>query len=224
MKKGERKDEIYKSLDKDQLHILLDYVDRRAERFLNTTRGQTAVNTWFMVRLGLVSGLRIAEIAHCQHDWLRTNGKYMILTVKKGKRTRSKDRRDRHSEKVFKKRQVYLPLAFQEILNIFTAWKEKNELPTHGEAPLLCHNGGSGYSPRGLMKVFKKAIQGCGIEDADMYSSHSMRHSALSLLYSKTKDLRLVMNNAGHTSLQVTSKYQHLNEEDKAAVNNLSFE
>jgi len=44
--------------------------------------------------------------------------------------------------------------------------------------------------------------------------NHLLRHTALTDLYTKTKEIRLVQQVAGHASIQITQIYTHINAEE----------
>ena len=60
------------------------------------------------------------------------------------------------------------------------------------------------YIPK---RIRQKAVR-AGIEKIILF--HSLRHTALTRLYEKTKDIRLVQEVAGHSDISTTMIYTHI--------------
>lgn len=67
-------------------------------------------------------------------------------------------------------------------------------------------------STSAIEKIFLQYCSLAGIKGA---SVHALRHTFLSAVYRKTKDLRLTMELAGHSNPSTTIRYTHLSREDK---------
>jgi site-specific recombinase XerD len=76
------------------------------------------------------------------------------------------------------------------------------------------------YSTRTLQYTFKRSIKEAGLPR--YYSIHACRHSYGTYLYQKTKDLRLVQKQLGHSSITTTTVYADVTvQETLDAVNGL---
>jgi site-specific recombinase XerD len=76
------------------------------------------------------------------------------------------------------------------------------------------------YSTRTLQYAFKVSLKEARLPK--YYSIHASRHSYGTYLYQKTKDLRLVQKQLGHSSITTTTVYADVTvEETLDAVNGL---
>jgi site-specific recombinase XerD len=79
------------------------------------------------------------------------------------------------------------------------------------EGPLFLGQQGHHISPRSVQHIFKKyAPQGI--------TPHKIRHSYASELYRRSKNLRVVQENLGHTSIKTTEIYLHTDLEERKRV------
>lgn len=85
---------------------------------------------------------------------------------------------------------------------------------------LLVSSHGKSYSTRALQYAFKVSLTEAGLPK--YYSIHSLRHSYGTYLYQRTKDLRLVQKQLGHSSIATTTIYADVTvEQTLDAVNGL---
>jgi len=79
------------------------------------------------------------------------------------------------------------------------------------EGPLFLGQQGHHISPRSVQHIFKKyAPQGI--------TPHKIRHSYASELYRRSKNLRVVQENLGHTSIKTTEIYLHTDLDERKRV------
>jgi integrase len=184
-------------MDPSEIRRLRDVMQARAAQDLAKGR-RTNIVRWSVVDLALSAGLRVSELAALKVADLRLTGSKPQLTVKSGKGG--------------KKRTIPLsgPLSgLKQHLAEFLDWKEHAKEPTGPGAPLF----GSRYmgkwrhySTFGLKNQFKKALALAGIPP-ERYSIHCARHTAITYLYARTKNLRLVQDIAGHSTPGMTAHY-----------------
>ncbi|MBU4376690.1 MAG: tyrosine-type recombinase/integrase [Candidatus Omnitrophica bacterium] len=162
------------------------------------------VRDWFMVELGLFTGLRVEEMVNLKVSDLHLKEEQSSLTVKKGKGDKS--------------RTVYLPEAFKKECLFYSNWKEK-AIPQSDY--LFTNTKGQQLTKRALQKAFKRCLELAGLESR--YSIHCLRHTYGSFLYkSSNHNLRLVQEQLGHSSIRTTQVYASLmNEEVKKAVDKI---
>jgi len=162
------------------------------------------VRNWFMVELGLFTGLRVEEMVNLKVSDLHLKEEHSSLTVKKGKGDRP--------------RTVYLPETFKKECLFYLNWKEK-ALPKSDY--LFTNSKGQQLTKRALQKSFKRCLRLAGLETR--YSIHCLRHTYGSFLYkSSNHNLRMVQEQLGHSSIRTTQVYASLmNEEVKKAVEKL---
>lgn len=170
-------------------------------------KGRTsAVRSWAVVDLALSTGLRVSEIAEIRISDLTLTGTEPELRVRNGKGG--------------KPRAVTLPQDLKRHLRDFITWKKRLREPTKPKDYLFVTERGGKFTTRGLQLLFKRAATKAGL--SPHFSIHACRHSYGTYLYQKTKDLRLVQDQLGHSSPVVTQVYSHITPEERVrSVNGL---
>ena len=165
------------------------------------------VRDWFLIELGLNTGLRVQELSDLRCGDLLISGTEASLIVRKGKGN--------------KRRPVWLSQSFKESCKNFLVWKRRQGHAIDAEAPLLTSEQGERVTKRALQKAFKRIVQQAGLESH--YSIHSLRHTyGTHLLKAGGYNLRLVQEQLGHSSVRITEVYTKLIGSDvKQAVNRL---
>ena len=161
------------------------------------------VRNWFMVELGLFTGLRVCEMVNLKSTDLHIHEEQSSLTVQAGKGD--------------KPRTVYFSEAFKKECLFYLRWKGKRIPGTY----LFANREGKRLTKRTLQKSFKKCLEMAGLESH--YSIHSLRHTYGSHLYKASgHNLRLVQEQLGHSSIRTTQIYASLmDEEVKKALEEL---
>ncbi len=162
------------------------------------------VRNWFMVELGLFTGLRVEEMVNLKESDFHLKGGHSSLTVNHGKGD--------------KPRTVYLPEAFKSECFFYLSWKEKAVVQSDY---LFTNSSGRQLTKRALQKAFKRCLMLAGLEAH--YSIHCLRHTYGSFLYkSSSHNLRMVQEQLGHSSIRTTEIYASLmNEDVKKAVDKI---
>lgn len=170
-------------------------------------KGRTSgVRSWAVIDLALSTGLRVSEISDVRVGDLTFSGSEPHLIVRDGKGG--------------KPRTVMLPEELKRHLRDFISWKRRIGEPELAEDYLLVTERGTKFTTRALQLLFKRAVKKAGLPSH--FSIHACRHSYGTYLYQKTKDLRLVQDQLGHSSPAVTQVYSHITPEDRVkSVNGL---
>jgi len=160
---------------------------------------------WVAIDLALSAGLRVSEIANLIIDNLYLNAKEpRIRVIGKGN----------------KMRDIFISRGLMKHLLDFLEWKRVLGESIDSKAHLLISSHGKPYSTRALQYAFKVSLNEAGLPQ--YYSIHACRHSYGTYLYQKTKNLRLVQKQLGHSSITTTTVYADvLMEETLEAVNGL---
>jgi len=160
---------------------------------------------WMAIDLALSAGLRVSEIANLMVDNLYLNSREPRIRVTgKGNRTRD----------------VFISKELMKHLSDFLEWKKIIDESTNSSAYLLMSSHGKSYSTRTLQYAFKVSLKEAGLPQ--YYSIHACRHSYGTYLYQKTKNLRLVQKQLGHSDIKTTSIYIDISiKETLEAVNGL---
>ena len=160
---------------------------------------------WMVIDLAIGAGLRVSEIANLKVDNLYLNTREPRMRVTgKGNRTRD----------------VFISRDLMKHLSDFLEWKKVMNESTDSNAYLLMSSHDKPYSTRTLQYAFKVSLKEAGLPS--YYSIHACRHSYGTYLYQKTKNLRLVQKQLGHSSITTTTVYADVPlEETLEAVNGL---
>lgn len=171
-------------------------------------QGKTAaVRDWFMIELGLNTGLRVSEMANLKCGDLLIEKERSSIIVQKGKGG--------------KKRTVWINSDFKQACLWFLEWKSKTRQRMDDQAYLLTDRNSNQLTKRALQKAFKRCIKKSNL--SEHYSIHSLRHTYGTHLYmASSHNLRLVQQQLGHSSVRVTEVYASLIDSDvKEAIEKL---
>lgn len=165
------------------------------------------VRDWFMIELGLFSGLRVEEMTNLQVGDIHLQDKESSLSVRNGKGNKS--------------RTVYLKKAFKNECLFYLKWKKRQSQDINPEAYILSGPKDNSLTTRALQIAFKRCLKRAGIDSH--YSIHCLRHTYGSHLYKASgHNLRLVQEQLGHSSIRTTQVYANLMDNDvKEAAENL---
>ncbi|MGD0756273.1 MAG: tyrosine-type recombinase/integrase [Bacteroidales bacterium] len=192
-----------KFFDLQERNAILKTSEKRA----NADKAKGRV-TWpiryMLVHLALNSGLRVSEIAKLKIEDLKLSIKPSYIFVRNGKRRKSRD--------------VYIDLELTKHLQEFILQKKNWNQSIEPLAPLFFGQGGQHSTTTALYISFKQAVREAGLRD-DL-TIHSARHSYATLLYYKTKDLRAVQKQLGHSSLNMTTLYADIMPEENEILAN----
>ena len=107
--------------------------------------------------------------------------------------------------------EVILPDALRTKLDKLYRWKKRRGQSLDGDAPLFVSRNGNRLSSRQLRHLFREWQRKAGFER--LLPFHATRHTALTNLYRRTQDLRLVQRAARHKSIVSTSIYTHVDDQ-----------
>jgi site-specific recombinase XerC len=166
-----------------------------------------AIRDWFMIEIGLNTGLRVEEMRELKCSDLNIQKGQASVSVRKGKGN--------------KPRNVKISESFRHRCKRFLEWKKRRGQGIEPDSRLLTSNKGTQLSKRALQKAFKKCIKKAGLPEH--YSIHALRHTYGTHLYiASNHNLRLVQEQLGHSSVRVTEVYASLVDSDvKRAVERL---
>ena len=165
-----------------------------------------SVRNWFMIELGLNSGLRVEEMASLMHgNLLIDKVRSSIVVMGKGN----------------KKRAVWINSGFKKTCQSFIDYKKKFGYSTDQEAYLLNNLKGNKISKRALQKFFKNMLQRAKLPGH--YYIHCLRHTYTTfLLVASNNNYRFAQQQLGHSSIRTTQTYAGVIEsEGRRAVEKL---
>ena len=157
------------------------------------------IRDWMIIDLALQAGLRVGEISNLEIMDLFIDKGHSNIHIRQGKGNKS--RLVTIGESLRNHIRRYLKERKSKSQNLFTS--ERSDKMTTSA----------------IQKVVKKAMKIAGL--SPHYSVHSLRHTYATLLYkSSGNNLRLVQQQLGHSSIQTTTVYANvMNEDVEKAVN-----
>lgn len=160
---------------------------------------------WMALDLAVSAGMRVSEVAT-----LRIGNLYL----------NNREARMRVLGKGQKERDIFISKDLMRHLSDYLLWKRLLEEPLTPEAFVLVSSHRKPYAIRTLQYAFKVCLKEAGLPAH--YSIHACRHSYGTILYRKTKNLRLLQKQMGHSSITTTTVYADVTaEESVEAVNGL---
>ncbi|MGM0502529.1 MAG: site-specific tyrosine recombinase/integron integrase [Bacillota bacterium] len=123
------------------------------------------------------------------------------------------------------KKERYVPLHPEAMIAVENYLPQRRQIePNDQDAAqaLFLSNRGNRISQRTIQIMVKKYAKKAGIKDPDRITPHKLRHSFATMVYKKTKDLRIIQELLGHSNISTTQIYTHTDKKQrKDAVNQL---
>ena len=183
-----------KFLNRDELTRLLLRAEEIKTIGVARKRPQL-IRDWMIIRTFIFTGLRRFEVAELHCGDFKIFGGNSHLVVRKGKGGKT--------------RHVHLAKGFASDVRWYLKWKvERGEIQSPEDFFLRSERSPK-YAPSGLYKRWKKYVPNHRLHDA--------RHTAATVLYEATNNLRLVQKTLGHSSLTVTQVYADISPEHSIA-------
>ncbi|MHC4181481.1 MAG: tyrosine-type recombinase/integrase [Planctomycetota bacterium] len=107
---------------------------------------------------------------------------------------------------------VFLPDRLVTKLARFRKWKKQRGEGLDPASPLFCNQSRRRISKRRVQFAWRTWQQRAGFDR--LYSFHSIRHSAVTNVYRKTRDLFMAQRFARHVSPLTTTAYTHPSDEE----------
>lgn len=169
-----------------------------------------SIRDYTMISLALAAGLRCSEVVGLYiEDFSPFGDISTVLTV------------PQRIAKNGKKREIPISAETRQILLNFLARKSKRSEPTHPDSFLFV----STFSHKPLNnRDFQRIVKDLSIVSLDRsITPHTLRHTFATRLLKHT-NLRVIQELLGHSSIQTTQIYTHVNLEDsRLAVDKLSI-
>lgn len=152
-----------------------------------------------IVKLFLYAGLRVSELVELNLDDINYEDK-SIKFYGKGNKER------------------YVPLHLDTIKAIKNYLPERNKIkPNNKDAQkaLFLSRRGNRISARSIQMFVKKYAKKAGIKNASKITPHKLRHTFATILYHNTKDIKVLQDLLGHSSISTTQIYTHTDQKQK---------
>ena len=121
-----------------------------------------------------------------------------------------------------KERTIYLNNACVKAINQYLEVRPRDGVKFNSKDALFLSEQKKRISRRTVQYIVKQELRISGIERADKYSVHKLRHTAATLMYKYGNvDIRALQELLGHESISTTEIYTHVdNEQIRNAVEN----
>ena len=164
------------------------------------------VRDWFMIELGLFSGLRVDEMRQLRIGDIHVLGSHSSIFVHNGKGGR--------------RRNVWINAEFKEACEEFLKLRQHFGFDDNEDALVFVSSTGAPISKRSIQKSFKRCAKTAGL--SEKYHIHCLRHTYATYLLKASRNIKLVKEQLGHSSIKTTEIYISLIKEDtKEALKNL---
>jgi integrase/recombinase XerD len=174
-------------------------LDHLAERILTPEQVQRLIESCrpgrdrALMRFLYVSGARVSEASGLRWKHVHRDGGRLMVTI------HGKGRRTRH---------IPLPASLSADLDVL----EKSRLSTF----VFESRGGKRFAPKDIWKLTRAAARKAGIRLS--VSPHWLRHAHATHALRRGAPLHVVQQTLGHTSLQTTSRYVHVEKNESSAM------
>lgn len=189
--------------------------DREVKRILEVTgKAAAGFRDHVIISLALGCGLRESEIVALDVlDVAKDTAKG--ITPKRTIQLRVFKRGGRHEGAAPEFQRVHLPDAtFYKLDKYLQAkWGTQRPAPT---VPLFTSRLGRRLSQRMVRKLWRVWQQRAGFDV--LYNFHTLRHTAITSVRRKTKDIRIAQRFARHVNIATTVRYEHASDEEVAAA------
>ena len=145
------------------------------------TEGVHAVRDRTIIKLFLMSGLRLSELTNIKIHDIRENKLRVI-----GKED--------------KERVIFLNKTIIDVINIYI----ESYRPKTDSLFLFVNDYGQKFHEHGIIYIVKKYLNKSGFDE---YSTHKLRHTAATLFSEAGIDVRTIQDILGHESLESTQNY-----------------
>lgn len=174
-------------LDESEVKALRNATENKC--IADLKRGnKTGVIQWMLVDLALSTGLRVSEMAAIRLKDLHLKRRYITITRLKRKRPVSES--------------LGIDPKLIRHLREFIGWKKDCDQPMKKGSPLFIGQRGE-LTATGLAQAWKSAVRRARLDES--FSVHSARHTLATHLLRKTKNLRQVQKQLGHSSPVTTA-------------------
>ena len=176
---------------------------KRIQKVFNKKNSIYYIRNNAIISTFLSTGIRVGELTNINICDVNLKRKTIVINRGKGK----------------KERIVYLNKIAKQQLEKYLQDRYQNEKLVDMNSPLFLNKYNTRISIFGVEDICQKAYELLGLKDFG-YTTHTLRHSAATLLYQNTKDILLVKEFLGHAGISSTEIYAHIENEDvRNAIN-----
>lgn len=171
----------------------------RDQAVVSATKGnKTQIKEWMVIDLITSTGLRVSEAANLRCGDIKSGYGQSAVYVRDGKGGKS--------------RTIQAPESMKRHLNSYLTWKRTQDEATGVDDYVFVGQRGP-WTAQAIQQIIKKYLKALNLYESGK-SVHALRHSYAVELYRKDKDLRAVQKQLGHSSVQTTTIYADVLDED----------
>ena len=209
-------------MEQDELDALLGAIN---------TRTPTGARNYALLQLMAQTGIRCGEALQVQaadirqEDWPGNGGTVRVWVLRLPRRaTKGQQGRQglplapatRQALDSWQEKRAALGIRGGPLFCTISKGKRAHGTPGAGDKPGAFGEGvtvtdlkpGAALNPRYVREMVAKLAERAGIQRR--VHPHMLRHTALTNLYDRTQDLRMVQEVAGHTTSRMTERYTHV--------------
>ncbi|MCX5751374.1 MAG: tyrosine-type recombinase/integrase [Candidatus Saganbacteria bacterium] len=189
-----------KYLSREEINKMKSFLYDRM--MLSKLKGKIrGVKPYYIIMFILYAGLRVSEACKIKFRNLNLTSRTPYVQVIDGKGG--------------KDRIVYVPSELKRLVAEFKQWKENVDEPIGDDDYVFVTECRNPFLPRSVQFMMQEVKDVLRLDCK--CSPHSLRHSFALYLYEKTKDLRLVQKQLGHSNVQTTTIYSDVTPERSSA-------
>lgn len=116
------------------------------------------------------------------------------------------------------KKERYVPLhpdVIEAIVDYLPSREQIIPVDEDSQRALFRSLKGKRLGVRSIQLLVKKYAKLAGLKNAEKITPHKLRHTFATMLYQKTKDLRVLQDLLGHANIATTQIYTHTDKEDR---------
>lgn len=183
-------------LSPSELDRLLEYIDHHAETVTNI-HGEPSDVQWLsdIIQVAVCTGLRRSDLVNLR--WRDVDLNQQLLTVR--------NQEGGHTTKSGHEHRVPLRSSALSVLQ-----RRQQERTDSLDGPVFTDRSGRPIKPDRVTKRFKHFVRKAKLREREELHFHSLRHTCGAWLSSAGVPLRVIQEILGHSSVNVTEIYSHL--------------
>lgn len=187
-------------LDENEIYNFLEELEKYASKEVKHNVNKRNV---LLLKIIIFTGMRVSEALGLRISDINEKDNFLTFNIKcKGGKNR------------------IILTKKENIINDLEVWLKIRKKQKNNHSFIFSSINGKIVSQATIYEVVKKILCKAKIIKSKM-GAHMLRHSFATLLYQKYNDLLLVQEALGHSSLETTRIYTHLNNEKKILIANL---
>lgn len=166
---------------------------RKIQEVFNITNSRFPLRDNMIITMFIHTGMRLSELININVQDIDFYGKSIRVVGKNNK-----------------ERTIYINKILMQKLEKYLKWKNRDNKIISLEEPLFINKNGKRLAIDGVENICKKAFKLIGLGEYG-YTTHTLRHTAATIIYKYTNDIFLLKEFLGHSCIEATEIYIHVN-------------